>query len=49
MAQLRQLVTKGVIKTRLRLNRCSLCNEYLRHASAEEINSASYALKEKST
>jgi uncharacterized protein with PIN domain len=47
MAQLRQLARAGVITPVLRLNRCSICNEYLRPASADEVNSASYAPKKK--
>ncbi|MBP1928116.1 uncharacterized protein with PIN domain [Methanolinea mesophila] len=43
MAQLRQLVSAGVIVPAIRLNRCSICNEYLRPASADEVSSASYA------
>jgi uncharacterized protein with PIN domain len=47
MAQLRQLARAGLITPELRLTRCSLCNEYLRPASVDEINSASYAPRRK--
>ena len=47
MAQLRQLTKTGIITPALRLNRCSICNEYLRPASADEVNSASYAPRRK--
>ena len=47
MAQLRQLAKAGLITPALRLNRCSICNEYLRPASADEVNSALYAPRRK--
>jgi uncharacterized protein with PIN domain len=43
MTQLRQLARSGLIVPVLRLNRCSICNEYLRPASPDEVNSAPYA------
>ncbi len=41
--QVRQLAALGCITLRLRMNRCSLCNQPLRRARREEICAADYA------
>jgi Uncharacterized conserved protein len=45
--QVRQLVQEGHIRPELRMNRCSLCNEPLRTASAEEVTATGYAPKDR--
>jgi uncharacterized protein with PIN domain len=43
--QVQQLVSAGLIRAELRMNRCSLCNQPLRPACEEEIHAADYAPK----
>jgi hypothetical protein len=43
LSQLQELVDLGLVEPRLRMNRCSLCNEKLRRAHGSEIQSANYA------
>jgi hypothetical protein len=43
LAQVRELVERGLIDPELRLNRCSICNELLRPATEHEIAAATYA------
>ncbi|HUU76488.1 MAG TPA: Mut7-C RNAse domain-containing protein [Methanoregulaceae archaeon] len=43
IGQIRQLTGLGLIDPELRLNRCSICNEYLRKATREEIKGTEYA------
>lgn len=43
MDQIQQLVTAGLIRRRLTLSRCSLCNTRLREANTCEIQNADYA------
>jgi uncharacterized protein with PIN domain len=43
IGQVRQLTNLGLIEPELRLNRCSICNKYLRRATREEIESCAYA------
>jgi len=43
LSQLQELVDLGLVEPRLRMNRCSLCNEKLRRAHENEIQCASYA------
>jgi uncharacterized protein with PIN domain len=45
--QVLQLVTAGLIRAELRMNRCSLCNQPLRPARKEEIDAADYAPRER--
>lgn len=46
MDEIRQLVDAGLIKRRLTLSRCSLCNMPLREANTCEIGGADYAPKD---
>ncbi len=48
LAQVRELVDRGLIDPELRLNRCSLCNELLRPATEHEIAAAAYAPRNRS-
>jgi uncharacterized protein len=43
LEQLQELVDLGLIEPRLRLTRCSLCNQLLRSARRNEIQNANYA------
>jgi uncharacterized protein with PIN domain len=43
MEQVQQLIDLGLVKRRLSMSRCSLCNTALRDANAEEIGGADYA------
>ena len=43
LPQLQELVDLGLIEPRLRMTRCSLCNEKLRHAREKEIQVSDYA------
>ncbi len=43
LPQLQELVDLGLVEPRLRMTRCSLCNEKLRHAREKEITGADYA------
>jgi uncharacterized protein with PIN domain len=43
LPQLQVLVDLGLAEPRLRMNRCSLCNEKMRRAHSTEIRNASYA------
>lgn len=42
-SQIAELVDLGLVETRLRLTRCSLCNEKLMPAKQDEINGTTYA------
>lgn len=46
IAQVQQLVDSGIIKRRLMMSRCSLCNTALREANTCEIEDADYAPKD---
>jgi uncharacterized protein with PIN domain len=46
IAQLRQLIDSGIIKNRLTMSRCSICNTELREANTCEIENADYAPKD---
>ena len=43
LPQLQGLVDLGLVEPRIRMNRCSLCNEKMRRAHGTEIRNASYA------
>ncbi|MDI6720495.1 MAG: DUF5615 family PIN-like protein [Methanomicrobiales archaeon] len=45
--QVRQLAALGLIRTRLSLTRCSLCNTVLRPATAAEVEGAPYAPRDR--
>ncbi len=45
MDQVQQLISLGLIRTRLTMSRCSLCNTELRNATEQEISGADYAPK----
>jgi len=47
MVQVQQLIDCGLVKRRLMMSRCSLCNTVLRAATGIEIEGAEYAPKEK--
>ncbi|OPY35954.1 MAG: hypothetical protein A4E35_02232 [Methanoregula sp. PtaU1.Bin051] len=47
MDQVQQLANLGLIKKRLMMSRCSLCNTELRNATEEEIAGADYAPEER--
>jgi uncharacterized protein with PIN domain len=46
MEQVQQLIDRGLIKKRLALSRCSLCNTPLREANTCEIQNSDYAPKD---
>jgi uncharacterized protein len=46
MEQVQQLIDRGLIRKRLALSRCSLCNTPLREANTCEIQDAAYAPKD---
>jgi uncharacterized protein with PIN domain len=46
IAQVRQLIDGGIIRRRLAMSRCSICNTYLREANTCEIEHADYAPKD---
>ncbi|MGD0535518.1 MAG: Mut7-C RNAse domain-containing protein [Methanoregula sp.] len=48
LVQVQQLIDLGLIKRRLLMSRCSLCNTVLREAGEDEIRSAGYAPRDKS-
>lgn len=48
LTQVQQLIDLGLIKRRLLMSRCSLCNAVLREATENEIRSAGYAPRDKS-
>ncbi|HNX17643.1 MAG TPA: Mut7-C RNAse domain-containing protein [Methanoregula sp.] len=47
LSQVQQLIDRGLIRRRLPMSRCSLCNMVLRKAGEEEIKSAGYAPRNK--
>jgi uncharacterized protein with PIN domain len=46
IAQVRQLVDRGIIRQQLTMSRCSICNTHLREANTCEIEHADYAPKD---
>jgi len=48
MEQVQQLIDSGLIKRRLTLSRCSLCNSVLRMATADEIEATGYVPENRS-
>jgi len=48
LAQVQQLIDRGLIKRQVLMSRCSLCNSVLREATEDEIRSAGYAPRDRS-
>ena len=48
LAQVQQLIDRGLIKRQVLMSRCSLCNSMLREATEDEIRSAGYAPRDRS-
>jgi uncharacterized protein len=47
LTQVQQLVDLGLVRRRLPMSRCSLCNTVLREARLDEIDTAAYAPRER--